>query len=81
MLEWNNTASATPQPERPWTDTDAPAPAAQEGSGNRGSRGVTGLEEVEYGARRVTVDDKHMITWRADLNQLVPLKYKWAWQK
>jgi len=43
--------------------------------------GVTGLEEVEFGAARISVDDKQMINCRADLNQLVPFKYKWAWQK
>lgn len=40
-----------------------------------------GLEELEMGARRVQVDDKAMINCRADLNQLVPFKYDWAWQK
>ena len=30
---------------------------------------------------RVTVDQKAMINCRADLNQLVPFKYAWAWQK
>ncbi len=40
-----------------------------------------GLEELEMGAGRVTVDDKAMINCRADLNQLVPFKYEWAWQK
>ncbi|HSG91151.1 MAG TPA: ribonucleotide-diphosphate reductase subunit beta, partial [Pseudomonadales bacterium] len=30
---------------------------------------------------RVTVDKKRMINARADLNQLVPFKYDWAWQK
>ena len=30
---------------------------------------------------RVRVDDKAMINCRADLNQLVPFKYEWAWQK
>ena len=30
---------------------------------------------------RVSVDDKRMINCRADLNQLVPFKYDWAWQK
>lgn len=30
---------------------------------------------------RVTVDQKRIINCRADLNQLVPLKYNWAWQK
>src|SRR3989338_4929002 len=42
---------------------------------------ATGLEQVEFGAARITVDDKQMINCRADLNQLVPFKYKWAWQK
>ena len=32
-------------------------------------------------AERVTVDQKAMINCRADLNQLVPFKYEWAWQK
>ncbi|MFB2538387.1 MULTISPECIES: ribonucleotide-diphosphate reductase subunit beta [unclassified Acinetobacter] len=40
-----------------------------------------GLEELEMGAARVQVDDKRMINCRADLNQLVPFKYEWAWQK
>ena len=33
------------------------------------------------GSERVTVDQKAMINCRADLNQLVPFKYDWAWQK
>src|SRR6056300_1457012 len=40
-----------------------------------------GLEELEMGAARVSVDEKAMINCRADLNQLVPFKYDWAWQK
>ncbi len=40
-----------------------------------------GLEDLEMGAARVTVDEKRMINCRADLNQLVPFKYEWAWQK
>ncbi len=43
--------------------------------------GVTGLEQIEMGAARVQVDDKKIINCRADLNQLVPFKYKWAWDK
>jgi ribonucleoside-diphosphate reductase beta chain len=42
---------------------------------------ATGLEELEMGAARITVDEKRMINCRADLNQLVPFKYDWAWQK
>jgi ribonucleoside-diphosphate reductase beta chain len=30
---------------------------------------------------RVRVEDKRIINGRADVNQLVPLKYKWAWDK
>ncbi|HLF67097.1 MAG TPA: ribonucleotide-diphosphate reductase subunit beta, partial [Gammaproteobacteria bacterium] len=41
---------------------------------------ATGLE-LEMGAARIMVDDKRIINCRADLNQLVPFKYKWAWQK
>ena len=40
-----------------------------------------GLEDLEMGAARVSVDEKAMINCRADLNQLVPFKYDWAWQK
>ncbi|OPX56501.1 ribonucleoside-diphosphate reductase beta chain [Oceanospirillum multiglobuliferum] len=40
-----------------------------------------GLEDLEMGAARIQVDDKRMINCRADLNQLVPFKYDWAWQK
>ena len=40
-----------------------------------------GLAELEESAQRVAVDDKRMINCRADLNQLVPFKYDWAWQK
>ena len=40
-----------------------------------------GLEALEGTANRVAVDDTRMINCRADLNQLVPFKYDWAWQK
>jgi ribonucleoside-diphosphate reductase beta chain len=40
-----------------------------------------GEEELEIMSGRVQVDDKAMINCRADLNQLVPFKYDWAWQK
>lgn len=43
--------------------------------------GATGLESLELGATRIYVDDKRIINCRADLNQLVPFKYEWAWNK
>ncbi len=32
-------------------------------------------------SERVRVEDKRIINCRADVNQLVPFKYKWAWDK
>ena len=43
------------------------------------SAGVEELDGMRGG--RVQVDDKAMINCKADLNQLVPFKYDWAWQK
>jgi ribonucleoside-diphosphate reductase beta chain len=45
------------------------------------AEGLTGMENLEQGASRIQVDDKAIINCRADLNQLVPFKYEWAWQK
>ncbi len=39
------------------------------------------LENLEMGAARIQVEDKRIINCRADLNQLVPFKYNWAWDK
>ncbi|WP_295414003.1 ribonucleotide-diphosphate reductase subunit beta [uncultured Thiodictyon sp.] len=73
-----------PQVELPFEDTllsglggrQVPAGADTEPTG-----GASGLESLEMGAGRVRVDDKRIINCRADLNQLVPFKYDWAWQK
>lgn len=48
---------------------------------NTQKSGATGLENLEMGAARIQVDDKKIINCRADLNQLVPFKYDWAWDK
>jgi ribonucleoside-diphosphate reductase beta chain len=78
---------AAPQPaapEQPAQTAETPATSdkvakAQEALDNLDV--APGLEELEMGAGRLTVDDKAMINCRADLNQLVPFKYDWAWQK
>ncbi len=36
---------------------------------------------AEVAFRRVRVEDKRVINGKADVNQLVPFKYKWAWDK
>ncbi len=57
------------------------SPAVTEPSPAEASAGATGLEALEMGAARIQVDDKQIINCRADLNQLVPFKYTWAWEK
>jgi ribonucleoside-diphosphate reductase beta chain len=71
MLDWvdNNAPSAT------GNTTDNPA------SNDAGTPDATGLGTIDRGAARVTVSDKAMINSRADVNQLLPLKYGWAWEK
>ncbi len=45
------------------------------------SNAATGLEAIDRTGGRVQVDDKAMINCKADVNQLLPLKYRWAWDK
>ena len=57
----------------------APSQAIRDAVAARLDRESGELETESSG--RVTVDQKRMINCRADLNQLVPFKYDWAWQK
>ncbi|MFB9291275.1 ribonucleotide-diphosphate reductase subunit beta, partial [Pseudoduganella plicata] len=44
--------------------------------------GAAGEESTaEQVALRVNADDKRIINGKTDVNQLVPFKYKWAWDK
>ena len=38
-------------------------------------------QAMHNGFRRVRLEDKRVINAQADVNQLVPFKYKWAWEK
>ena len=65
-------------------DVAKAAPVVEEDTGLNNEivqEGATGIEDLEIGAGRIEVDDKAIINCRADLNQLVPFKYDWAWQK
>jgi len=77
MLNWNE---PTPQP-RPPAPTKPVQSAVDFADHKDQNFSVTGLEAVDMGAARIHVDDKRIINCRADLNQLVPFKYQWAWQK
>ncbi len=78
--EANSFAPPSPSPQMGAVTPAAPASRSTAGAGNPGA-GVTGLEEIDFNASRINVDDKRVINCRADLNQLVPFKYEWAWQK
>lgn len=73
LLDWNDYGVA--QVDQPAPTQPVQKPAAHH------EAGATGLEALQMGARRIQVDDKQIINCRADLNQLVPFKYTWAWQK
>lgn len=45
------------------------------------SNQVAGLQDISLGEARVNVSEKKMLNAEADVNQLVPFKYPWAWDK
>jgi len=56
----------------------APAGAAIDTGKTDEDRGYT---IASAGTGRIRVEDKRIINCSADVNQLVPFKYKWAWEK
>jgi ribonucleoside-diphosphate reductase beta chain len=77
MLEWNDVSEETIAHYEEPTGTIASPTLAE--SQERFQTVVH--DEVACGSSRVRVDDKAMINCRADVNQLLPLKYRWAWNK
>ena len=45
------------------------------------SSGSIAPDQADAAVNRVRVEDKFVINGKADVNQLVPFKYKWAWDK
>ncbi|MCA8922956.1 MAG: ribonucleotide-diphosphate reductase subunit beta [Planctomycetes bacterium] len=83
-LKTSDAQGVSHQPLAPAAAGAVSAPAATPTPSLEGpamGKGASGLEVPEFGARRVGVDDKRIINCRADLNQLVPFKYNWAWDK
>ena len=76
-----NVATAQPVGTSTSATTDSTDSLARASESLKNLDASAGVEELETGASRVQVDDKAMINCRADLNQLVPFKYEWAWQK
>jgi len=91
MFNWDDPLAGTGAAGQPAADpiVNNPVPQTSETTANaplqispqEQDAGATGLESIEMGASRIRVDDKKIINCRADLNQLVPFKYEWAWSK
>ena len=85
LTDWEDpfaetSAARGAEPTTPITEDLSPSTSTEPQS-DIGQGGTMGLESIEMGAARIQVDDKRIINCRADLNQLVPFKYEWAWDK
>jgi len=68
---------------------DEAIPEAKSAGLNMAAMGATNSAKTEdsaytiaaKGSGRIRVEDKSIINCHADVNQLVPFKYKWAWEK
>jgi ribonucleoside-diphosphate reductase beta chain len=68
MLSWDDQVKPALQPAMPSFGDAAPASAAASAP-------------QAASPRRMTAADKRIINGQTDVNQLVPFKYKWAWEK
>ena len=92
MLSWDDDVQATPQaaPQpalQPATPSSASATVDQQGvlppaaTAPSGILGNNPNAAAVQSNRRVNAADKRVINGSTDVNQLVPFKYKWAWEK
>ncbi|WP_310461750.1 ribonucleotide-diphosphate reductase subunit beta [Sphaerotilus sp.] len=70
MLVWEDTPRSAPTPSN-FAEPNGAHPASETTS--------TAVSSVSQ--RRVNAADKRIINAKTDVNQLVPFKYKWAWDK
>lgn len=78
---WDDPIAQTLEPIKKEEVKREPEQPASTAGNPQETVGLTGFEDIETGAGRIQVDDKKIINCRADLNQLVPFKYDWAWSK
>ena len=87
MLSFDDDFTAPPaQPKRPHAPPSPVRPPVGALGSTRLARAPVHDVDAEQqalqnGFRRVRVEDKRVINGQADVNQLVPFKYKWAWDK
>jgi ribonucleoside-diphosphate reductase beta chain len=76
MLDWEDTPSAAGLSS---PHAGAPRPGAPLQGDAHGGNVPSG--EMSASMSRVDAADKRIINGKTDVNQLVPFKYKWAWEK
>ncbi|MGA1732462.1 MAG: ribonucleotide-diphosphate reductase subunit beta, partial [Burkholderiaceae bacterium] len=89
MLTWDNQTtprtSYLPPVESDWTATEAAEstpPIAPQATQVKPAPSVDATHSnAAADTRRVNVADKRIINGQTDVNQLVPFKYRWAWEK
>ena len=84
MLSWDEEVKPSSQKPTdgglPGYRPAAPSPAAFQGAAaTQPSLSAEASAAAEH--RRVKASDKRIINGQTDVNQLVPFKYKWAWEK
>ncbi len=82
MLSWDEEVNELSQPEHSRNQADALlASGASEQAFIPAAPILDQEPEAAQKARRVNAADKRIINGTTDVNQLVPFKYKWAWDK
>ncbi len=96
MLSWDEPTQPAAAPNRAGLQTEKPAapvsnviPVERSADGGLVHRAenAAAVEQAHRGSvvakddRRVRAEDKRIINGASDVNQLVPFKYKWAWEK
>ncbi|ABW33134.1 ribonucleoside-diphosphate reductase, beta subunit (plasmid) [Acaryochloris marina MBIC11017] len=76
MLVWEEETTATAQTKTVQTEPVQAVPSPQEA----GPQTIMAQPETQP-PRRINVADKRIINGQTDVNQLVPFKYQWAWDK
>jgi ribonucleoside-diphosphate reductase beta chain len=82
-LTWDDTPAAKPaMPPMPRLQTVAEAAAASaQGALHSTITADEASPEIDARFARVRADEKRVINGKSDVNQLVPFKYNWAWDK
>ena len=76
-ISWDELDNDTVLTEEEHTEKQPTAPNNEKS----GTQHLDSHGDHDSNHKRIRVDDKKIINCRADLNQLVPFKYDWAWNK